>query len=538
MRHAESVVDQTDSDAQEVMLTGSGDSGEGFAVVEPTFEDNVDEIEEFANLQHLREVYEAEAAQRDESENIGETCEQELEIEQPSHLLAETVLARELLNFIYADECPNTPVTDAEEYMRPHAFVISTHRDDPRRSCRCLVKRCETRGREEPGIQPHLFSGAQQKAAVGMSRINPHEAEMVCKLALYLSRCGVPHKSLAILTPYRGQLLLMRKTLLQEVEMVEELAKAPSCILSTVDRFQGDEADVVIVSLVNRKTPFEKLRNRMIVLLSRARIEMYIVGNATDFRESQHWQTVMEVLSRPAPSDSAKHLQRRKRTLVRGLEMHCRYAARSIANQLPLQMTSTGRSLHHMREVGGLAVPPTPTSASLSRSYQCELGVVEKYDCDVQVSVHFPRGHDRQIQCWKSEILLKIKSSGQRALRARGIHTYPTCKHQRTCSCAEYTLWTNRGIEPPSMEPVCALARQQPSTYPIMRVACSVAQTLRTWSGGKCAYGVVNEGHAYELKDLTCREQVTFVVSVGMKARSKARQHLSTRPLRLRALAE
>ena len=52
--------------------------------------------------------------------------------------------------------------------------------------------------------------------------------------------------------------------------------------LSTVDRFQGDEEDVIIISLVvdsESKTNFVKIQNRMIVLLSRARLGMYILGN-------------------------------------------------------------------------------------------------------------------------------------------------------------------------------------------------------------------------------------------------------------------
>ena len=47
------------------------------------------------------------------------------------------------------------------------------------------------------------------------------------------------------------------------------------CIVSTVDRFQGDEADVVILSLVidaASNTPFVRLLNRMIVALSRPRL--------------------------------------------------------------------------------------------------------------------------------------------------------------------------------------------------------------------------------------------------------------------------
>ena len=45
----------------------------------------------------------------------------------------------------------------------------------------------ETSGREIPGIMPHIFlwthSGIQKKASVGLSKINPQEADMCCALA-------------------------------------------------------------------------------------------------------------------------------------------------------------------------------------------------------------------------------------------------------------------------------------------------------------------------------------------------------------------
>jgi hypothetical protein len=83
--------------------------------------------------------------------------------------------------------------------------------------------------------------------------------------------------------------------------------------LSTVDRFQGDEADVVIASLVvdeRSRTQFVKLQNRMIVLLSRARIGCYVLGNIGYFnnarhaggKDARHWMRTFEMLERPAES--------------------------------------------------------------------------------------------------------------------------------------------------------------------------------------------------------------------------------------------
>ncbi|KAJ1569622.1 hypothetical protein HK405_013586 [Cladochytrium tenue] len=92
----------------------------------------------------------------------------------------------------------------------------------------------------------------------------------------YLVTCGVPKGSIAVLTPYKGQLLHVRDMLIKK-NMISSWPDGrfyDSCILSTVDRFHGDEADIVILSLVidaNATTPFVKIQNRMIVALSRAR---------------------------------------------------------------------------------------------------------------------------------------------------------------------------------------------------------------------------------------------------------------------------
>lgn len=138
------------------------------------------------------------------------------------------------------------------------------------------VHRGEGEGREVPGVLPHLFfwthTGQQGRSSVGISRENKLEAEMAVKLAAYLVSCGVPKDSIAVLTPYKGQLMLLKKML--EKANVYSFKSPKTCRISTVDRFQGDEADIVIISLVidgKSRTPFLQLENRMIVLLSRAR---------------------------------------------------------------------------------------------------------------------------------------------------------------------------------------------------------------------------------------------------------------------------
>jgi superfamily I DNA and/or RNA helicase len=127
-------------------------------------------------------------------------------------------------------------------------------------------------------------------------------------LASYLVDCGVPRSSIAVLTPYKGQMMLLRSKL-KDCKLYT-WDSSDSCRLSTVDRFQGDEADVVIISMVigsKSTTPFVKLVNRMIVLLSRARIGMYIVGNLSYFKNNsvEHWESTLKILSKQATNDTS-----------------------------------------------------------------------------------------------------------------------------------------------------------------------------------------------------------------------------------------
>lgn len=140
---------------------------------------------------------------------------------------------------------------------------------------------------------------------------------------------------IAVLTPYLGQLRKLRKRLSGTLSVllndrdVDELAKdatgddddsishletdpdrttvikgtlSQAIRLATVDNFQGEEAKVVIVSLVRsnlKNNPgFLKTPNRINVLLSRAQHGMYIFGNMNTTKSVPMWHDVMEILRR------------------------------------------------------------------------------------------------------------------------------------------------------------------------------------------------------------------------------------------------
>lgn len=70
--------------------------------------------------------------------------------------------------------------------------------------------------------------------------------------------------------------------------------------VATVDNFQGEEAEVVIISLVRsnpkRNVGFLKTSNRFNVLLSRAKHGMYIIGNADTARSVPFWARTIDKL--------------------------------------------------------------------------------------------------------------------------------------------------------------------------------------------------------------------------------------------------
>ncbi|KAE9245768.1 hypothetical protein PF002_g7081 [Phytophthora fragariae] len=175
--------------------------------------------------------------------------------------------------------------------------------------------------------------------ASARSHSNEYEVAYIVATLRYLLQQGYHTSDIAILTPYVGQLMKLRSALrgqfvleLNEMDMEEiqrtfddddedddvgvaedstaalgatkkELAGAIRA--ATIDNFQGEEATVILASLVRSSTNvhgrgtigFLKTPNRINVLLSRAKHGLILVGHGDLLRaKSPHWQRVLAQL--------------------------------------------------------------------------------------------------------------------------------------------------------------------------------------------------------------------------------------------------
>jgi hypothetical protein len=124
--------------------------------------------------------------------------------------------------------------------------------------------------------------------------IAPAETEAIVRILKEFKPRNSDPCEFQILSPYNDQLKDIRDAIEQERKkgLLKQMFSEPFDLRhdkrlgATVDEFQGDEADVVIVSLVRnnalvpwKSVGFLKEPNRMDVLLSRARHKLIIVGS-------------------------------------------------------------------------------------------------------------------------------------------------------------------------------------------------------------------------------------------------------------------
>ena len=191
---------------------------------------------------------------------------------------------------------------------------------------------------EVDGMRKRLFwldhdekeDASSSNPTQSFSKTNTWEVEMTAALVSHLVRQGVyRNEDIAVLTPYLGQLQKLKQRLrssfaivvgdrdLEDLEakgLEEDNGGETSAVtgnvrkttllnalrIATVDNFQGEEAKVIIISLVRsndeRKCGFLKTSNRINVLLSRARDGMYIIGNSYTARCIPMWDQVITIL--------------------------------------------------------------------------------------------------------------------------------------------------------------------------------------------------------------------------------------------------
>ncbi|XP_066288833.1 NFX1-type zinc finger-containing protein 1-like [Branchiostoma lanceolatum] len=125
------------------------------------------------------------------------------------------------------------------------------------------------------------------------SRSNMHEAQFLASFCHYLLQQGYSASQITVLTTYTGQLFNFKNVMKEGVfEGVR---------VCTVDNFQGEENDIILLSLVRSNEEdiagFLKVDNRVCVALSRAKKGFYAIGNLTMLaKASKLWDKIIQEL--------------------------------------------------------------------------------------------------------------------------------------------------------------------------------------------------------------------------------------------------
>lgn len=131
-----------------------------------------------------------------------------------------------------------------------------------------------------------------------LSKYNDREARMIVGFFIYLHLNGVPVQDITILTFYNGQ----RKKILKALRD-NNILQGQYLKVSTVDSYQGEENEIVLLSLVRSNENsgnmgFLAVENRVCVALSRAKRGFYIFGNAEFLAVSNPlWWEVVQIVN-------------------------------------------------------------------------------------------------------------------------------------------------------------------------------------------------------------------------------------------------
>ena len=133
------------------------------------------------------------------------------------------------------------------------------------------------------------------------SKTNSHEVGMILGIIRHLIYQGYKSTNMVVITPYLGQLKLLKSKLASEYQLIlndldksdllkfdvdcvfETQSSKSSIRVATIDNYQGEEADIVLISLVrsniDNQIGFCIQPERINVMLTRAKLGMILIGN-------------------------------------------------------------------------------------------------------------------------------------------------------------------------------------------------------------------------------------------------------------------
>lgn len=126
------------------------------------------------------------------------------------------------------------------------------------------------------------------------SKLNQFEADYLAAFCNYLIKQHYSESQITILSMYLGQLAEIRS-------IIKKKYKLNTVKVSTVDNYQGEENDIILLSLVRsnyeKRIGFLSIKNRVCVALSRAKHGLYVIGNFSFLSEqNQTWNEIYKAM--------------------------------------------------------------------------------------------------------------------------------------------------------------------------------------------------------------------------------------------------
>ena len=159
------------------------------------------------------------------------------------------------------------------------------------------IDTCDDRNLQDAENEP----AAEAFVGTGYGRINKAEAHLTIEaLCRYAERIGMQRLlddriDIGVISPYRAQVQYLRRLVAHEARL-KPLRKWIS--INTVDAFQGQERDIIVVSLVRANASgdigFLRDLRRMNVAMTRARSKLIIIGNSETLSKHRFYRLLFE----------------------------------------------------------------------------------------------------------------------------------------------------------------------------------------------------------------------------------------------------
>jgi len=144
--------------------------------------------------------------------------------------------------------------------------------------------------RWQPRFLPQLFDPVHSVVFAevrhsGRGMRSPEEAMVAAMVVAEALKCGLRPNDIAVIAPYRAQVRLIRACLREAAEKLN-LEGHDKVIVDTVERIQGQERELVVVSLTTSDPGHAETRaefyfkpNRLNVAITRPRVKLIVIGS-------------------------------------------------------------------------------------------------------------------------------------------------------------------------------------------------------------------------------------------------------------------